>query len=237
MSKQKMISDSALLSLIKEYFDKECKGNARKLKLPLITAYIASHGYPSYQVTTLRRNEKAREYIDSLIKANTAVQDVIIFKPLDIEDFLSSNRTPKALRTALSSLDSYYHTIAETSNAMNQNYKSLEKKCEKLTKENEELKTTASEYKQLLLSKKAEIKELGSENDMLYSIVTDYVYPEIANELLKRDGDLVKEQTTVKAEQLDKELVYSKTNIDIVPEFSSGSNVIRGLFQSLEDNA
>jgi hypothetical protein len=72
---------------------------------------------------------------------------------------------------------------------------------------------------------------------LLTGIVKDYVYPEIANELLRWDGDLVYDRTTINTEHLDDELITPKTDISKTPDFSSGSNVILGLFNSLEGNA
>lgn len=235
MGRTRTIDDNTLIKLIKQYFDEVCKGNARMLKLPKIAEYIASHGYPAYKVTSLRRSSAARKYIDSLMKAQCSVQDVVVFKPLDIEDFLDTNRTRKAQMIALSNLDNYYHTVADTSNAMIQNYKSLEKKCDGLFEKLEKAESVVTNCKDELGQKSAEVKALRERCDFLKELVLDYVYPEIANELLRRDGDLIMEKTSINTEHLAKELIVSPSYIEEVPEFSSGSNVIRGLFQELEE--
>ena len=237
MGKPKTIDDSRLLELINQYYKEVCGGNVYMLKLPRIARYVASHGYPTYQVTTLRRNPAAREYIKSLLmtKYSTSVQDIIVYKPIDIEDFLNTNRTRSAQYSALSTLDNYYHTIADTSNALNQRCKNLEKKCRKLGNELDEANTSIKTYAEERRNHRAVKRELVSENAVLTNIVKNYVYPNIANELLKRDGDLVVEDTGINTEYLDKELVRPTTNINKSPEFSSGSNVIRGLFESLEE--
>lgn len=237
MGKPKTIDDNRLLELISEYYKDVCNGNVYMLKLPRIAKYIASHGYPSYQVTTLRRNPAAREYIKSLLatKDSASVQDIVVYKPIDIEDFLNTNRTRSAQYTALSNLDSYYRTIADTSNALNQHCKALEKKCRKLSNELDDANASIKTYAEDERNHRAVKKELVSRNELLEDIVKNYVYPNIANELLRRDGDLVVEDTGINKEYLDKELVCPATNITKAPEFSSGSNVIRGLFESLEE--
>ena len=62
MARNKSIPDDRLIALIHSYFTIECKKDVTKLKFPDITAYITAHGYPDYQVTTLRRTQAAREY-------------------------------------------------------------------------------------------------------------------------------------------------------------------------------
>ena len=69
MARNKSIPDDRLIALIHSYFTIECKKDVTKLKFPDITAYITAHGYPDYQVTTLRRTQAAREYIESLKEA------------------------------------------------------------------------------------------------------------------------------------------------------------------------
>jgi predicted nucleic acid-binding Zn-ribbon protein len=84
-----------------------------------------------------------------------------VFKSLDIEDFLSTNRTPASLKRALSSLDNYYHTIADTSNVLNQSYKILERKCNSLSARLDESRASTDEYRNALRISKAKQKELS----------------------------------------------------------------------------
>jgi len=95
MGRSKIIDDKTLLDLIQKYYIEDCKGNANKLKLPALTEYIINNGYPNYTVTTLRRNEKARQYIDSL-KQSTEEKSLAVlstYKTLDVEAFLNTNKT------------------------------------------------------------------------------------------------------------------------------------------------
>lgn len=97
MARNKSIPDDRLIALIHSYFTIECKKDVTKLKFPDITAYITAHGYPDYQVTTLRRTQAAREYIESLKEAEekTAEVNVAAYKTLDIDEFLE-NHQPRA---------------------------------------------------------------------------------------------------------------------------------------------
>ena len=79
-----------------------------------------------------------------------------------------------------------------------------------------------------------ETKTYKVELDAYKSIVDTYVYPEIANELLVKEGALRKTETPLKDNALKDNIITSTT--DIKKTVRSDSNVIHGLFDMFDDN-
>lgn len=240
MSRNKTIEDNMLLNLIQQFYNEECKGNSKELKLPKIAEYIAQNGYPSYNVTTLRRNQVARKYIDSLKEISTENNHLVIaYKTIDVEEFIRTNRTPSALKRELINLDAYYKSIVDSSLAISEKNKLL---ASKLQKKESSLASAQDEIKSLknaLATLKEENNTLKTKNKKLVDIVQEYVYEDIANELLSQDGELINANTHIDLRNLEKNLITSSTTISIPQEkhndIKSKSNVIKGLFDNLED--
>lgn len=237
MGRSKVIENNDLIELIKKFYIEECKGNAKKLKLPLITKYVLQNGYPNYKVESLRRNEVARNYIDSLKKIEEGKTLCILatYKTLDIESFLDTNKTRESLKKSLTILDSYYRTVAGTATEINKKYKDLEQKyeeaSEKLNKAREDIEVLTHDISSL----KVKNKSLRSDNNVLKGIVDDYIYPDIANELLIKDGVLSNADTSVDTYKLQKNLLSADTKIEKKSTARSGSAIIQNIFDKFED--
>lgn len=233
MARPKMIEDDVLLKLIKRFFDDECNGNAQKLNYETVAEYIRNQGYPDYKATTIRRTDSAREYIDSLKTSSTekGITTIIAYKTLDVDAFLETNKSKDSLKKALITLDNHYRTMYDSASEI---IKKNNKQTEQYNKATESLNSAQNQINELeaiVSTLKAEIKELKANNKTLKDIVETYVYPEIANELLSRDSVIYKEQSTIDGEVLDTKLIDASTTIKNDGE----SNVIKGLFNKLED--
>ena len=84
MARKKYIDDETLITLIDTYY-LESGRSERALQPTQITDYINANGYPKYQVTSLRRNEKAKEHIQELLTASKekGTSLLISYKTLD----------------------------------------------------------------------------------------------------------------------------------------------------------
>lgn len=144
MGRKKEIEDSELIKMIDTFFKEECNSNPKKLTLPAITSYINRNGHPNYRVESLRRTPVARNYINSLIASNEDINQKIIsaHKTLDIETFLSINKTRNSLVRALTELDMYYKSISEAATRINKRNVELEKENEILKQEKQALNQT-----------------------------------------------------------------------------------------------
>ncbi len=232
MARPKMIEDQLILKLIEEYYLTKCDGKAEKLKIPNITAYIREKSNcTTYDATLLRRNKAAREYIDSMKGAGNqeALSIVTVYKSLDVETFLDTNRTRNALKQSLSGLDNYYKMVADSASELNRKAKDSQNKFSKLEREIEELKAENEKLKDKNSALKAETSRLSTENKALLSVVNTYVYPELANQLLVQEGYLSNTNDVIIKDAFDENVVTADT------EIFSESNVIQGLFNKFKD--
>lgn len=92
--------------------------------------------------------------------------------------------------------------------------------------------TKITELENLLTEYKTEMKILHSDLSAYKSVIETYVYPEIANELLIKEGAIRKTETLLKDEILENNLITSTTNIKKASKMKS--NVIKGLFDELD---
>jgi uncharacterized protein Yka (UPF0111/DUF47 family) len=71
-------------------------------------------------------------------------------------------------------------------------------------------------------------KRYIDENRKLRDIINTYVYPEIANEILKENGIVKNNSDIVDSEVINKEVFNSETDVDKIQ-----NKVIKGLFDSI----
>lgn len=237
MGRKRTIDDAKLLILIDEFFRTECMQGSKKIKLPRLTEYIQKNGFPSFRVETLRRNKIARERIDELNqRVSSPFAPIPVYKSLDIDAFLSNNRTQTSLKSALTSLDTYYRGIFEYAESVRERNTTLER----LNKRNLELLENQSEDLSRLTQQihilEKRVSAAEAEQKRLRGIVNDYVYPDIANALLAEDGDLVQTETNIVPEKLSAKIITSETVIEFPKKISGSNTGIVKLFDNFEED-
>ena len=73
-----------------------------------------------------------------------------------------------------------------------------------------------------------ELKKLQSDYQKLLHIVEDYVYPEVANELLKKGGLIKQTAEVVVPEKIEESIVGINTDVSAIK-----NHLIKDLFRSL----
>ncbi|WP_421364117.1 hypothetical protein [Streptococcus suis] len=216
MARRRLISDEDLFEKFEEYVINECSNDISLFKLPKFGDYLRTTGFPEVTDTTLRRNKKFRLTIEKR-KAEAEdeeLQTIITYKTLDIDSFMMTNRTPRAIRSALVELNKYYKRIVEVA----LKYKN---EAEVLVIENKKLQ----EQLQTATSNSEERKALIDENNALKSIIKTTVYPEIANELLKEEGLLKSENRIISDEYLASQIITADSKIDFQSESTNTDEV------------
>ena len=219
MARPKQIEDDVLLDLIKKFFNDECRGNIKKLKASEIVKYINANGYPDYPATTLRRTPIATKYIEEL-KATVVDEHYVTsvsYQTIDAALLVDSNRSRDTLIKAITDRDNYYKMIADSAAQTFERYNTLSRKYDTEVIARKKSEDTVSTLKELKAYK---------------SVVETYVYPEIANELLAKEGAIRQTDEIIKADSLENDIITATTDIKKISK--SRSNVIEGLFK-LED--
>lgn len=215
MSRKKTIDDEKLIALIDKYYNEICIDSGKPIKLPEVATYVSTHGYPGYQVTTLRRNTLAREHIRQLQENSDAAKlsTLVAFQTLDINDFLEKHKTRASLVAALSARDSYYQMIARNAVTFNQAYKTI-------VGERDYLKEQLEKAKQdLHLSMKKQSNSLEENKDLkkqivqLKKVIEHYVKAEVAKAIVENEGIAVFPSHGVSEETIEINSVSAATDI------------------------
>lgn len=231
MGRKKQITEEELIQCINDFLYNCCDGDQSKLKIPAIGNYLRENGYPALQDYLIRRNEAASSYLKKLKEegCKEELRVVAIYKTLDVEKFLDTHSSKVSLKKGLMDLDQYYKSVAMSAATINNRYDAMKK--EEKQRDTELKKTIASkkELQEHVESLEHRNKELTGMNQALKSIVDNYVYPEIANELLQKSGLIQQTEGYIKNNVLDQQLVKADTVI------KSNSNIIQGMFQRVEE--
>lgn len=191
MGRQKLINTEDAILLIDEYY---AENPYKKISAEDISRFAATKGI-NVPGRVLRRDTKVSEYlkstndsIDSFINNDS---DVIVFRSLNVDSFLSKNSNIKDLKEALVQRDNYY--------------KGLCKRLNLISKENRELK------KNVDFSEKEDIKKYKTLVSKQKKFIDKYINPSIANTLLAKEG-LLKELNSLTN---DPEIIDIKTNFEV----------------------
>ncbi|MBR2562247.1 MAG: hypothetical protein IKH57_17405 [Clostridia bacterium] len=208
MARPKKTSSEDLLAIVDSFFTTEASGNPAKLKCSLLEEYAARIGKEA-KAYDFRRDEKVRLRIDEL-KAlvqnenGMGIQLGNPYKSLDVDRIMKARQDPDALRTALGELDSYWKYVYESTLQLRQEaeskateMKKLEEKCDSFEQENIALRKNNAAVR-------SEARGLMTENRYLRKMLRTYLYPALANEILKEENQLKNPDTEVTPQAKEK---------------------------------
>lgn len=245
MARPKSIDDNILKNLINKYY-LENNGSLKSKKFSTITDYIQKNGYPDYRASSLRRNSVATDYIEKLWNESNENKLPIAFayKTLNVDAFLSKNKTPLQIRAALTELDKYSASIYDAAVLLKEENNKLTQQLEYIQSKEKETKFIEKEYEDKISELKKELTAIKKELIAYKDFVEKNVYPETASFLLEETGilknhenkylnensaieDVITSNTCISAEESiveNSELTNEKNDL------RSGSNIIKGLF-------
>lgn len=235
MGRPKLIEDKIVLNLIKRYFYEECQNDIKKMTAANITKFINKNGYPDYPSSTLRRTPIAMNYIAELKKCvnNENYVTIASYQTVDAVALIESNRSKENLIRAINERDCYYKKVADSAVYYLEKYNKLLDKYEEEKKEKIALIEKVKELEELISNYKYEAKFNKNELESYKAIVDDYVYPEIANELLVREGFSRKTKNILKENTVPGYIITSTTNVKKTAK--SNSDIILGLYSTLDE--
>lgn len=229
MPRKVKIESETLISLIDQFYAEKCEGQPERLKIPQIGAYIRSKGYDVADYL-IRRNEEAKAYIEKMQNTTEEihVHTVAVYRDLDIDNFLMKNNTKEKLRIAIRERENYYREITHSASYSFKENKRLERQVVELKQQIEELKSKNECITEKCTVLDSENRRNMIEKQKLREIVDTYVYPEVANELLKQAGLLKNTAEAIEPEALKNNLITATTDI---PQIRN--NIIKGLFEEI----
>lgn len=210
MPRNKSIHTEELIALVTEYRQ---KNPGKKVKVPAFGEYIRSRGFEIMDYT-IRRNPEFMKYLESVNAENeeAVYNEMVSYRTLDTEAFLAKNRSRTELVRALTERDQYYARVARMASDAIRSRRESEKK---LQDAEEQIKALEASLEQA--QKKAETtaaKEKNEENKKLRKLLKLYVYPEMANALLSKEGILEVAASAIPEASMKENTITPKTDVE-----------------------
>ena len=199
MARPKKLSDANAVRLVDSFYE-QC-GDCSRLKFSELEKHATLLGI-EVKAYDLRRNQAVLCRIAEIevLEANTGNFAAIAYKGLDIDGFVLTNRTPDKLKRSLAELDGQWHKLYDYASG-------LSKRVTVLTDDLRKSETLANDLK----SRNAELSEqasdkhnlsvgLKAENAYLRKMIREYLYPALADSILKsKSAAFGATQTAIKA--------------------------------------
>lgn len=229
MARKAKFDTESLIALFDKYYKEKCHETSSCIKIPDFGTYLRSYGI-DIKDYTIRRNELLMNHINGLKKNPEEVhlKTVAVFRDTNIEQFLTLNNTSEKMRAAITEKDNYYRSLSESATYFFRKNKEIESKNRMLTQKNIHLESANNELQLEVDRVNKEIRACKAENQQLRSIIDTYVYPEIANELLKKQGLLKTTAEIADVEVVEANLVSATEDVSEIK-----NNVVKDLFRLL----
>lgn len=185
MARPKSFSEDKIIALINEYY---LQYPNMVIKASNLERYANTHGYPNFKAYSIRRCPKAKQYIDKINADNQVTLETTIatWKQLDVDAFLNLNRSRIDLKNALIQRDNYYGEVCRSAGEFLKDRKRLEDKITRLKSEINDLKNQVANLEQMRTNQINRYSQVMLSK--MKKVLDTYVYPDIANEILKKEG-------------------------------------------------
>ena len=201
MGRPRKVNSEELVKIVDSYF--ESNGNPAEVRYSLIAKYAIRLGV-NVKEYDFRRDENVKKRIEEL-KKKVYVKDVgiVVYKSMDIEAMICKNNTREKLVNSLIAInDSWkriYDKIAEVTRSNSLLLTDVLSEKEKVKKLNDDKVLLEKEVGEA----KTSINKLLDENRYLKRMIKKYLYPSLANELLKEDKVIDFYHTEINAEAIE----------------------------------
>lgn len=212
MARPRLFTEDELIALINEYY---LEYPNRMIKTSDLERYANAHGHPNFKAYSIRRCAKAKQYIDQINASNqvTLETTIVTWRQLDVDAFLNLNRSRNDLKNALIQRDNYYGEVCRSAGEFLRDKEHLEDKIRRMKSEINDLKSQIAELEQMNTNK---INRYSQEMlSKMKKVLDTYVYPDIANEILKKEGLDSLFSLYVNPESVESEMITPESVLEI----------------------
>ncbi len=182
MARPRKLGTPEMLQIVDSYY--ESHGNSNALKYSLFEEYAVSLGL-DVKAYDFRRNGAVRKRVEDLrgMDKFDGIQ-AIAYKGIDVDAFLTRNRTRETLRNGLLELDESWRRIYDRAAELSRHNTELLKEVFTAKQENGTLATQNLEFEAACKKSQQSANAFLLENRYLKRMLKQYLYPTIANEIL-----------------------------------------------------
>lgn len=237
MARPNSFKEDELIALINEYY---LKYPNMTIKVSDLERYARTHRHPNFKAYSIRRCAKAKQYIDQINASNqvTLETTIVTWRQLDVDAFLNLNRSRSDLKNALIQRDNYYGEVCRSAGEFLREKEHLEAKITRMNSEINDLKNQVAELEQMNTNK---INRYSQEMlSKMKKVLDTYVYPDIANEILKKEGldslfGLYVNPESVESEMITPESVLEISNNQNISDEDDTVDSIQDLIGEFDD--
>jgi len=201
MARPKKLGTVAMLKIVNDYY--ESCGDPGQLKYSLLEAYATSMGF-DVKAYDFRRDHGVRSRMDELRDLSLLVTEggAIAYKNLDVDALIGRSRNIDALKSELLELDAAWRRIYDRALDISKKNDALSRDSRKMAEICEQLEHDLGERSMQVSQLKAENRAFSQTNAYLRKTIRTYLYPAIANEILKSENVLDQADTEVMPETM-----------------------------------
>jgi hypothetical protein len=195
MARPRKITNEQMMEIVDTYYHTRCDGNEKLLKCSLIAKFAQELGFDVKEYD-FARNMEVREHIERWKVCAETTKEVYgrkykptSYKSLDVDAFLRNNNSPAKLADALRELDGSWLRIYESyEEVTRQNWVLMHEKAKReklLCEKDESINRLNTDVSKLI----TENNKLSIENRYLRKMLRKYLYPALADEILRNENE------------------------------------------------
>jgi len=214
MARPRKMTTEDMLIIVNAVYEEH--GDPARLKCSFLADYAIARGF-DVKAYDFRRNPAVRERIGELSDLSPFFTNdkALAYKGLDVDAFIKRNKTPATLKNALVELDAAWRKVYDRLCSVLKEREKLTRELNQKTLDYEQLERKYNETAAQSAELRGKQKEMLLKNRYLASSVKKYLYPAIANEILKSEGVLEYIDTEIMPSAMD-----ALTESDVMMTFS-----------------
>lgn len=203
MARPRKLATEEMLDIVNKYYE-NC-GDPDRLKCSCLEKYAISKGI-KVKAYDFRRNEAVRRRIEELrsISQLDSSSGAIAYKTLDIEALLKRCHTKAMLSNSLLELDEQWRRTYEYAADLLKSNEALKSRLVKKDIEQEKLNADVTDLSERVSQIKRANNDLLIENRYLKKMLRAYLYPAVANEILKNENVIEQNNAEVASSTVEK---------------------------------
>jgi len=187
MARPKKADTCDMLRIVDSFY--ETHGDVTKLKFKSLENHATSLGLDIKEYD-FRRSEAVKLRVAELSKLRETLGLSFAYKTLDTDALINTNTTRQALKAALTELDCSWRDIYERAVSLSAENTALLSKNYSIMRDADHLRAENAKLQDAFSEQRRKSAELLVENRYLKSALEDWLFPEVANEILKQEGML-----------------------------------------------
>ncbi len=204
MGRPKKTSSEEMVALLEAYYESDGCGDPSRLKFSKLEVFATGKGM-EVKAYDFKRDEKVRNRIRELEQAHELELEQMrdtAYKTLDVEGFLKKCKSVEDIVSALQEMDAYWKQTSDHASSLLLRDKQFMTEKSDYEKKIKKLEQALSQAQQDTAEAAARSRKLEKENVYLRRMLRTYLYPNLANELLRETHMPVPENKSVRPEAM-----------------------------------